>query len=85
MPATPSAAALTTAGAERLQRAALAAERKRQVALAVAWIALNDEPLDRNIDTVAGYISTLLAADLLDMPPRALARRVVTFRRQHNV
>lgn len=47
----------------------------------VKWIALNDEPLDENVDSVAGYISTLLLADLFNKVPRVVAEDIVKFRK----
>ena len=47
---------------------------------AIAWIALNDEPLDRNVATVSELISVLLVADVFGYEPISVAQRVVRTR-----
>lgn len=51
----------------------------------VRWIAYNDEPSDRNEARVAGFISTLLLADLFHKSPGIVARAIVRLRRKDNV
>jgi hypothetical protein len=51
---------------------------------AVEWIALNDETaVSEDVDTIAGYISTLLAADLFDIEPERVAKDVLRYRKEH--
>jgi len=47
---------------------------------AVQWIADNDEPEDRDVEAIAGYVSTLLIADLFDVEPERIARDVAKYR-----
>jgi hypothetical protein len=52
----------------------------------VAWIALNDEagsPDALDQSAIAGYVSTLLLADLFDVEPEHVARCVVRYREKH--
>ena len=54
----------------------------------VAWIAENDDPGSadaRDVEVVAGYISTLLLADLFHKQPVDVARDVVVHRQQHGI
>lgn len=44
---------------------------------AVRWIAVNDEPTDTDSDSIAGYISTLLIADIFDVEPSKVANDVL--------
>lgn len=46
----------------------------------VEWIALNDEAGSSDAEDVAGYISTLLLADLFGVEPERVARDVVRYR-----
>lgn len=46
----------------------------------VAWIAMNDEPADLNMNNVSGYVSTLLLADLFGKPADRVAEAVVLYR-----
>lgn len=46
----------------------------------VAWIAENDEPDSLDLDDVAGFISTLLLADLWGKDPEVVAEDVVRYR-----
>jgi hypothetical protein len=39
----------------------------------VSWIAMNDEPIDTDVESIAGYISTLLLADLFGKSPDDVA------------
>jgi len=49
----------------------------------VMWIALNDEPLDMDVDSVAGFISTLLLADLHEKDPKVVAQDIIKYRTEH--
>lgn len=52
----------------------------------VSWIAWNDDPGAREalqVNSVAGYISTLLLADLFGVKPETVARAVVKYRKEH--
>lgn len=42
----------------------------------VEWIAYNDEPFDRDVESIAGYISTLLLADLFGKPAAEVAEAI---------
>jgi len=46
----------------------------------VAWIALNDEPEDLDLESVAGYISTQLLAALWGKEDEVVARAIVRYR-----
>ncbi len=46
----------------------------------IAWIALNDDPEDRNPDQIALMISVLLLADLFGIEPEKVAADVIAFR-----
>lgn len=48
----------------------------------IQWIAQNDEPADLNPESVSGYISTLLLADLFGKEPVVVAAAVVRKRQQ---
>lgn len=48
----------------------------------VEWIAGNDEPEDLDPESVAGYISTTLLADLFGKDPLDVGRAVVRKRKQ---
>ena len=50
------------------------------LAQTVAWIAINDDPSCLREADVAGYISTLLAADIFGYKPRGVARMIVKYR-----
>lgn len=43
----------------------------------VSWIANNDEPGEKSLESVAGQVSTLLLADLFDLRPEKVARDVL--------
>lgn len=47
---------------------------------AVDWVALNDEPGDLSIDTVAMMLTTHFVADLFNKSSRAVAKDVVNRR-----
>jgi hypothetical protein len=47
---------------------------------AVEWIALNDEPTGGVLEDVAGYISTLLIADLFGKDPQDVAAAIIRVR-----
>lgn len=49
----------------------------------VAWIAENDEPGDFDPDTIDGYISTQLLADLFRKPAAVVAKDIARYRRKH--
>ncbi len=52
----------------------------------VAWIAENDDVGSgdaRDVEAVAGYISTLLLADLFHKQPTNVAQDIVKYREQH--
>lgn len=51
----------------------------------VEWIAFNDEPSDRNPESVAQFISTLLLADLFDKTPETVAAAVIRMRRSRSI
>lgn len=51
----------------------------------VAWIARNDEPEDRDVENVAGYISTTLLADLFGKDQDVVAADVVRYRERNDV
>jgi hypothetical protein len=46
----------------------------------IAWIALNDETGETDVEQVKGFISVLLLADLFDVPPEKVAADVLKFR-----
>jgi hypothetical protein len=46
----------------------------------VKWIAENDEPLDTDPESVSGFISVLLLADLFARDPEDVARDVLLLR-----
>jgi hypothetical protein len=49
---------------------------------AVEIIALNDEPLERDVNVIEEQISVALIADIFDVPPSELAKDIVRFRQQ---
>jgi hypothetical protein len=51
----------------------------------VAWIAENDEPISRDPDEIAGFISTLLLADLFGKEPLEVAKAIIRYRVKHKV
>lgn len=51
---------------------------------AVAWIAVNDEPLILDEEEMSGLISVLLTADMFDVAPEKVAKKVVDYRRKAN-
>lgn len=55
---------------------------KRQMSYrqTVAWIALNDEPTERDRESIAGYISTCLAADIFGVTTEAMAFDIYMYR-----
>lgn len=48
----------------------------------VYWIAMNDEPGEEDQVVIAGFISTLLLADLFGVDPQRVARDVLRLRRK---
>lgn len=52
----------------------------------VAWIAANDNSGNGDdVETVAGYVSTLLLADLFGKEPAAVAADIVRYRTEHKI
>jgi hypothetical protein len=49
---------------------------------AVEWIALNDEPTERDPEMVASLISTALIADLFGKPQEKVAADVIRYRKK---
>jgi hypothetical protein len=47
----------------------------------VEWVAFNDEPGDLAVEDVAGYLSTILVADLFGVDRRKVAADVVLVRK----
>lgn len=52
---------------------------------AVAWIAFNDEPSDRNPETVAEIISVVLIAELFGTTAERVAGDVIRFRDKDDI
>jgi hypothetical protein len=50
---------------------------------AVAWIALNDEPSERDLGFIADQISVVLIADVMNVDPHRIARDVIRYREKH--
>jgi hypothetical protein len=50
----------------------------------VAWIALNDEPEDFDIESVSGYVSTLLLAALFGKSEYEVAAAIVLYRERNS-
>ena len=51
---------------------------------AVAWIALNDSPADKaTAETVAGYVSVALVADIYGKEQDRVAQDVANYREKH--
>ena len=50
---------------------------------AVEFIAMNDDPENRDVESVAGYISTITAAVGFGKDNMQVARDVVAFREKH--
>jgi hypothetical protein len=46
----------------------------------IAWIALNDEPSELDLELIAAYISSSLLADLFQIDTMRVARDVLKFR-----
>jgi hypothetical protein len=51
---------------------------------AVRWIAFNDEPSETDAESIEGYISTLLIADIFDVDPSKVAKDVLKERNKHD-
>ncbi len=49
---------------------------------AVQWIAFNDEPGDKNLESIAGYISTLLVVDIFDVKADKVAKDILRQRKK---
>lgn len=58
-------------------------KRVNKYKYAVGWIALNDEPLERNPENVAGLISVLLVADTFGRKSEKVAADVIKYREEH--
>lgn len=54
--------------------------KSRGYRFGVAWIGENDEPNDLDPDTIDGYVSTLLLADLFGKDPKDVANDIVKYR-----
>jgi hypothetical protein len=54
--------------------------RSKMYLFGVDWIAFNDEPGCMEVETVAGFISTLLLADLFDQRPDDVATDIIESR-----
>lgn len=52
---------------------------------AVEWIAYNDEPSDRDVESVSDMISVVLAAELFTVAPEAIAKKVVAMRTRNDI
>jgi hypothetical protein len=52
---------------------------------AVSWIALNDEPGDRDPETVAEIISVVLTAELFGAAPERVATDIIRYRTKHDI
>lgn len=64
----------------------MAAKRKRaSYREGVAWIAVNDEPDERDAEIVAEYVSTALLADLFGKRDSEVGRDVVAYRERREV
>lgn len=58
---------------------------KKGYKFAIAWIALNDSPGDNeNAETMAGYVSVLLVADLFGKDQNQVAKDVFQYRQTHH-
>lgn len=51
----------------------------------VEWIAMNDEPTERDPELVKGVISVCLLADLFGCEAAVVAQDVVRYREKHGV
>lgn len=51
-------------------------------AVAIDWIAVNDEPAERDVAVMATLISVLLVADLYNHAPDVVAKHVVEVRKR---
>ena len=56
--------------------------RRASYRAGVYWIAMNDEPGEGSQEVVAGFISTLLLADLFGAEPQRVARYIIRRRRK---
>jgi hypothetical protein len=59
--------------------------RAARLDAAIDWIALNDEPGESDIDTVALQISVVLVADLWQREPAEIARKVLARRKRAGI
>ena len=51
--------------------------RRASYRAGVEWIAANDEPLGLDPESIAGYISTMLLADLFGVEPARVATDIL--------
>ena len=61
--------------------------RREGYKFGVRWIAENDDPGSpdaQNVEVVAGYVSTLLLADLFHKEPAEVAKDIVRWRNRSN-
>jgi hypothetical protein len=64
----------------------LKATKRPSLLDAISWIAYEDNPGDGDgVEEIAGYISTILVADLFGLDAKALARRVFLARAMGDV
>lgn len=54
--------------------------RKPAYGDAVLWLAMNDETQEHDQEAIAGFVTTLLAADLFGVEPRTLANDIIRAR-----
>lgn len=59
--------------------------KRRGYRYGVAWISLNDDPLETDPEAISGLISVLLLADLFSVEPERVAQDVIRFRRKEEV
>lgn len=53
---------------------------------AVEWIAFNDAAGDEaSEEEVAGFVSTLLVADVFNKQPQKVAKDILRFRKKHGI
>jgi hypothetical protein len=59
--------------------------KKQGYRFGVEWIGMNDEPLERDPEVIATFISTALLADLYGKEPLEVAKDIERFRIKHDV
>lgn len=52
---------------------------------AVEWIAYNDEPRDRDVNTVSELLTVLVVADMFDVEPEVIAKKIVNLRKKGGI